>query len=1111
MRPRFEIVRYLGEGSSGLVYQARDRETGREVALKKLKSDNYGLFTREFRLLAHVTHPGLVRLLELLPSSGSATLVMEWLNGPNLDALDAKFLRSRIMSIARQLTEAVAVLHAHGIVHADLKPNNVHLLSGDRLVLVDFGFSTAIGTNLPSVGMSPAYAPPEWTFTSPPTPAWDVWGIGAILRQLLTGFPPRFDAPLPPEHPLSELIDGMLAERPEDRPSIRDILRVVSRGERPRLTSNRQLFVGRKDVEANLKDICAKGLKLPQVVILNGAAGVGKTTLMDMLEQNGVFAALEFTVARVRCSAFDQMPFRALDPLVESMSFDDVRYNWQALAQFLPGLGARLDIPLDGSPETRVGALEELIELASKAPRALIVDDAHYADAESAVMLGELLSGLADNGLGAVLIVIQRDPSSPFSEALYTATRAAAVSIDTFELLPLEYESASHIVKGVLGATSRKDSLLKVAEGNPWLLELLCQLPEHVDDEQSLWKELVQLTPFTEAVMVILAVNESFVSLESLTKYVATNVNEVFRAIVHLRELGVVSTRLEDGRPVSYISNDRFRSLIVRRADKKLVVRTHKMLAEELLGSESGRHRRAQHLIAGGELREGRLILKFLARSEAKRNRWLQAARYWDLVKETGALEDNELEDYARCLSQAGRGKVAAELWSQLAQKSVDPSKRQELLLQAAAAWLHAGYGAQGLRYLRRAIAGSNAFVPRTFVGDVLRVSRGMRSDDDKLAYGPPQDLTEADELELNALYSAATGFAMWRPIKSGAAQTEFLHRSLCLGSRSHLLRAICIQLIQRSGHFYDLERSSEIRKILKTLADEQKSDEARFFFETGAAGSAWMEGRVHEHISSSRQAVSMFGSVTMLDAWLRDSVYILYITGLLANGQIGELKVLLRRLRQDARDREDLYFLSNILVHGQWALDLAEERPERAELHLDEAVDPWRANGFNMLEMFAGFQRVRVYLVAGEPLKALAFFEGFLRRMRFSLLLSLASHQAYLAEVYALVVGALLATGEGTQKIRDHHYASALKRLKMSQHPNCIEHQMGLKARLCIVRGDRASAEQLWGQVAEMAQLRGAQLVALAANMYRGHDGDVALRKLGVRSPSAFARALIP
>ncbi len=144
---RFTIVRQVGQGGMGIVYEAIDRQRGQRVALKKLRwlqPLNLYRFKREFRSLAEVVHPNLVLLYELIAQSEDWYYTMEFVDGAHFvaahrAACDGACDERRLRRCLWQLVEGVAALHRCGKLHRDLKPQNVLVTDEDRVVVLDFG------------------------------------------------------------------------------------------------------------------------------------------------------------------------------------------------------------------------------------------------------------------------------------------------------------------------------------------------------------------------------------------------------------------------------------------------------------------------------------------------------------------------------------------------------------------------------------------------------------------------------------------------------------------------------------------------------------------------------------------------------------------------------------------------------------------------------------------------------------------------------------------------------------------------------------------------------------------------------------------------------------
>ncbi len=248
---RYALVRMLGRGGMGTVYQARDSLVGDVVALKTLElgkdagPDAIERFTREVRLARRITHPHVARMHDLGTHEGQAFLTMEFVEGEDLRALLARerpLAASRAARITLAICEGLAAAHAAGVVHRDLKPANILVESGGRVVLTDFGIARAVAGEAASRTMgtvgTPMYMAPEQVSGEPVDARADLYAVGLLLYELLTGEVPfsgdtpwaaamvrlrqpppdlRQRATVPP--PLAELVHRCLGRAPEDRPA----------------------------------------------------------------------------------------------------------------------------------------------------------------------------------------------------------------------------------------------------------------------------------------------------------------------------------------------------------------------------------------------------------------------------------------------------------------------------------------------------------------------------------------------------------------------------------------------------------------------------------------------------------------------------------------------------------------------------------------------------------------------------------------------------------------------------------------------------------------------------------------------------------------------------
>lgn len=200
----FELLERLGEGGMGVVYRARQRSLDREVALKLLSAGPWASeefvagFKREAQNAARLQHPNIVAVYAIGEQEGLIYYAMELVRGETLDHyLDRRQeLPPRdAAALIRTIAEAVDYAHRLGVLHLDLKPGNVLLDAAGTPKVVDFGLARQLGTALSleneSVSGTPSYMAPEQVLhRGVLSPVTDVWGLGAMLYECLTGAPP---------------------------------------------------------------------------------------------------------------------------------------------------------------------------------------------------------------------------------------------------------------------------------------------------------------------------------------------------------------------------------------------------------------------------------------------------------------------------------------------------------------------------------------------------------------------------------------------------------------------------------------------------------------------------------------------------------------------------------------------------------------------------------------------------------------------------------------------------------------------------------------------------------------------------------------------------------
>ncbi|WP_127502019.1 serine/threonine protein kinase [Actinoplanes solisilvae] len=246
---RYRLVKSLGEGGMGVVWEARDELLDRDVAVKELAPNGLSeaelgdlreRAIREARAIARVDHPNVVRIFDVVHDDDDAPwIVMELVRSRSLHDVvneDGPVTPERAAEIGLAVLSALRSAHDAGILHRDVKPANVLLATNGRIVLTDFGLAEMAGdsamTRTGVVLGSPSYLAPERALDEQPGPAADLWSLGATLYAAVEGRPPYEKSspmatlaalmvePSPPPKqagPLRPVLDALLRKNPAER------------------------------------------------------------------------------------------------------------------------------------------------------------------------------------------------------------------------------------------------------------------------------------------------------------------------------------------------------------------------------------------------------------------------------------------------------------------------------------------------------------------------------------------------------------------------------------------------------------------------------------------------------------------------------------------------------------------------------------------------------------------------------------------------------------------------------------------------------------------------------------------------------------------------------
>jgi DNA-binding SARP family transcriptional activator/ABC-type glycerol-3-phosphate transport system substrate-binding protein len=319
----YRLLDQVGEGAFGVVYRAIQPQVGREVAIKAVHPElaNHPDFVRRFdheaQIVARLEHPHVVPLYDYWREPNAAYLVMRFLRGGSVeDLLEAGPLDpTRVVSITEQIASALGAAHRQGVVHRDVKPGNVLLDEEGNAYLTDFGVALDAGSPERSSGTmmrgTPAYLSPEQIRLDPASPRSDIYALGIVMYEMLTGEHPF------PETSLTALLDHHMRVT---IPSVRTV--------RPQLPNSVDAVIAR----ATAKDPGDRFADVVEVATAFRAALVGTAAVREPVgEIRNPYKGLR---AFLEADAGDFFGREAvIERLIRSMAEDD------AAARFLAVVG----------------------------------------------------------------------------------------------------------------------------------------------------------------------------------------------------------------------------------------------------------------------------------------------------------------------------------------------------------------------------------------------------------------------------------------------------------------------------------------------------------------------------------------------------------------------------------------------------------------------------------------------------------------------------------------------------------------------------------------------------------------------------------------------------
>jgi len=521
---RYAVLKKLGEGGKGIVYKARDTVLNRVVAIKMLKGavlseDAYPRFLREAQAVARLNHPNIVSIHDIGKENDKQFFVLEFVDGMSLRDLlrtypEGKCDIQTVLRMGIDVCNALQYAHSQGVLHRDVKPENILITEEGTAKLMDFGLAKMLGQpDITQEGMivgTVAYVAPEIALGKDADHRSDLYSFGAVLYETVTGRPPFpgedpvkvifshiHDYPVSPSRlnprvpqALAECIMKLLEKEPGKRyQTATDLLRVlrdVAEGflrevlvpshkpsvvvPAPRPSAAREVqLINRVEEMGLLREAVDRGVRGEGgLVFLYGEAGIGKTRLTREL---GAYARLRgMQVLYGRCPALFRMdgvpPYVLWSEVIKDylqactpeQLYKVIGYYPSEVCKLVPEIRQKLGtIPksLPISPEHERDRLFEAVSqfitnISKEAPLLVVLDDLQWTDQSSLLLLHYLARGLYRESL--LLLGAYRDTDVDERHPLSPVLTELNRErlVQSAQLKRMSFDDASEMIKRIL-------------------------------------------------------------------------------------------------------------------------------------------------------------------------------------------------------------------------------------------------------------------------------------------------------------------------------------------------------------------------------------------------------------------------------------------------------------------------------------------------------------------------------------------------------------------------------------------------------------------------------------------------------------------------------------
>lgn len=1024
---RFQVVRELGSGGFGTVFEAFDRRKEITLALKLLnrpEATELRMFKREFRTLTEIVHPSLVQLYEMVEDGGHWFFTMELVHGADFVSYvrgpagpeEGKADYARLRSALRQLAEAVRYLHHRKMLHRDIKPPNIRVTANGEVKLLDFGLvrdvSPEASLETQTVGGTAAYVAPELLTERTVRESSDWYSVGAVLYESLTGRPPfeggflevllrknqelarppREFAPDIPDD-LNDLCLSLLERNPDLRPDGAAVLeRLMAPSDEMAIPKAGAAhrgppFVGREPHLAALGEAFDQVRAGESVCVhVQGRSGMGKTSLCkrflsDMRTRGTVVLA-------GRCYESESVPFKALDPVVDSLgdylrrlreadaaAFLPREKPLQALSRVFPTLlqveairRARSNSGDDPSPrdlqKRAVAALKEILaRIGEKLPCIVHIDDLQWGDLDSVDCLASIFA--PPDPPRVLFLFSYRSEDIASSQHLLRLLAQqrdgdlCAVKMRELVVEGLTPPQARQLVRELLDSDDEfaHEWIDREAEGMPLFIHELAMhsrtglrsadLPERMSLQEMIQKRIGALPAPARRMVEAVSLAAQPMEVDVVRQAARLEDGEqAARSTLVAQKLIRFRSTVDGGEVEPY--HDKIREAVVAGLAPETRQAYFHSLGVALEARESADPEIVyQYFVAAGNLAKAEAWVEIAAGRAESALAFDLAVRLREKRIEMGTAQGEErsilLERLAEALALAGRGLKAARTF-QAAAQGAGPDKYCALIRKAGEQYIRSGHFAEGQALLTALLEKVGFQMPARQWQVLLALlarraylrARGLRFDHSPA--GPPSP-AEAERLDVCRVASLA--LALQDPIRSAELQSRHLLYSLRLGEPYRIANSLAMEagyMVARAGARAYPDAAALLDKV-EELAERSNHPNGKTLAMSVRSKVAWFAGRWEESARHGEEVNRMATEQYTRVAWEAYPSSIFWMCSLACMGRWREVVDRLPGLQADSQARGDLLEMTSLPVftfaYIRWLLS---DQPERAAAELERA-----------------------------------------------------------------------------------------------------------------------------------------------------------------------------